>query len=347
MIFEYTEFDFAFNQAKCNIILCSLIVLGIAILGQHHSHSVTPNYKSIIISLKQPRTMEIPDSDEEEELFPDTVQNESPKFKNQHISSPVRFVERILFQLNYISSASSQQQSHDQQHEQQQSPFSTFSTIQAAQVKSLMLTLHCFFPNELLLALDILDRGLVRRLIRGSQEEVSDLENDTALPSSSLSHRLSLSQVPPMENSCNEQVEDVFLVISASSSASIFTSISARQEGIKGYEVRLTAWNCTCPTFILSAFREEVGSELDLDHNQNDDDDIHGDSVDTDEQGYNNRFGGTLTRGPTRLSPPICKHILACFLLVRCPRLFGTGEGAERHRVSVKELAGWCAGWGR
>lgn len=307
--------------------------------------------------------MEIPDSDEEEEvLFSNTNQDEHPKLQNQHISSPVQFIERILFQLS-ISALSQQQHQHQhqqqhQQHEQQQNPFSFFPDTKASQVKPLMLTLHCLFPNELLLALDILDRGLVRRLIRGNQEEVCDLENDTALPCSSLSHGISLPQVPPMENSYNEPVKEVFLVISASSSASIYTSTSARQEGIKGYEVRLSAWNCTCPTFVLSAFREETGSELNVDHDQNngndgnndddDDDDMGGNSATIADQGCTrvHRFGGTLAHGPTRLSPPICKHLLACYLLVRCPRLFGAGEGAEPHRLSAKELAGWCAGWG-
>ncbi|OJJ89460.1 uncharacterized protein ASPGLDRAFT_31158 [Aspergillus glaucus CBS 516.65] len=292
--------------------------------------------------------MEIPDSDdEEEELLPDTIQNEYPKLQNKPISSPVQFVERILFQLNNISSTPQQHHNQQQQHEQQQNPFSTLSKPQASQVKPLMLTLHCLFPNELLLALDILDRGLVRRLVRGNQEEVCDLEIDTPSPSS-FPHGLFSSQVPLVENSGREPVEDVFLVISAASSASIFTSTTTRQEGVKGYEVRLSAWNCTCPTFIFSAFRGETDSGESHHHDQSDDDYIYGNSASVAEQGCARtyHFGGTLTRGPTRLSPPSCKHLLACFLFVRCPRFFGTGEGAEPYRVSAKELAGWCAGWG-
>lgn len=292
--------------------------------------------------------MEIPDSDEEEEeeLLPDTIQDEHSKLQNQPISSPVQFVERILVQLHNISSTPQQHHNHHHQHDHQQNPFSTISITQASQVKPLMLTLHCLFPNELLLALDILDRGLVRRLVRG-KEEVRDLEIDTLFPSSSFPG-LSSSQTPLVGNSGKEPVEDVFLVISASSSASVFTSTATRQDGVKGYEVRLSAWNCTCPTFILSAFRGEADSEESHHHDQSDDDYMYGNSASVVEQGCTRtyRFGGTLTRGPTRLSPPSCKHLLACFLLVRCPRLFGTGEGAEPHRISAKELAGWCAGWG-
>lgn len=292
--------------------------------------------------------MEIPDSDEEEEeLLPDTIQNDDSKHQNQPMSSPVQFVERIVFQLNNISSTPQQHHNHQPQQEQQKNPFSTLSNTQASQIKPLMLTLHCLFPNELLLALDILDRGLVRRLVKGNQE-VCDLGINTHFPSSSFAHGLSSSQVPPVENSGKEPIEDVFLIISASSSVSNLTSTTTRQEGVRGYEVRPSAWNCTCPTFILSAFGGEADSEESHHHDQSDDDYMYRNFASVAEQGCirTYRFGGTLTRGPTRLSPPSCKHLLACFLLVRCPSLFGSGEGAEPHRVSAKELAGWCADWG-
>ncbi|GAB1211069.1 hypothetical protein ATERTT37_000181 [Aspergillus terreus] len=88
------------------------------------------------------------------------------------------------------------------------------STLAASHptLKPLLLTLHCIFPNELLLALDILDRRLVRRLIR-----------DDNAPTN---HRAS-------------QAEDLFYVISASappprSAESDPLSLSLSQ---KGYEL--------------------------------------------------------------------------------------------------------------
>ncbi|KAJ5164730.1 uncharacterized protein N7500_006560 [Penicillium coprophilum] len=151
-------------------------------------------------------------------------------------------------------------------------------------LKPLMLTLHCLFPNDFLPALDILDRKLVRRII----------------------------------SDCAE-TEDVFIVISAAPSL-------ASQ---KGYEVRLRAWNCSCPTFTLSAYRDQSPMN-DPANEQN-------------QLPYS--FGGTLARGTARVSPPTCKHILACILHVRCPELFGV-DGDGRFPVSMEELAGWCAGWG-
>jgi hypothetical protein len=55
--------------------------------------------------------------------------------------------------------------------------------------------------------------------------------------------------------------------------------------------------------------------------------------------------GGTLARGTARVSPPTCKHILACILHARCPELFGV-DADGKFIVSKEELAGWCAGWG-
>lgn len=174
--------------------------------------------------------------------------------------------------------------------------------------KPLLLTLHCIFPNELLLALDILDRRLVRRLIR-----------DDNAPTN---HRAS-------------QAEDLFYVISASappprSAESDPLSLSLSQ---KGYEVRLRAWNCSCPSFAMAAFRAPAGSD---------------DEEEEQQGGEGNGvyvFGGSLTRGATRRAPPVCKHLLACLLAVRCPGLV-EGDDAVCVRVSREVLAGVCAGFG-
>jgi hypothetical protein len=184
------------------------------------------------------------------------------------------------------------------------------STLAASHptLKPLLLTLHCIFPNELLLALDILDRRLVRRLIR-----------DDNAPTN---HRAS-------------QAEDLFYVISASapplrSAESDPLSLSLSQ---KGYEVRLRAWNCSCPSFAMAAFRAPAGSD---------------DEEEEQQGGEGNGvyvFGGSLTHGTTRRAPPVCKHLLACLLAVRCPGLV-EGDDAVCVRVSREVLAGVCAGFG-
>ena len=284
--------------------------------------------------------MEIPDSDDDDEAqwFPEASQNDQHHQQNKPISA-AQFIDRVLSQLNTTIIQQDQHQHPSQPNNQ--NPFSTLSPSKLSRVKPLMLTLHCLFPNELLLALDILDRGLVRRLVNEDEDQDHNDEevHSFSFPSSASS---------PIEKS--KPAEAIFLVISTSNS-----STTPREEE-KGYEVRLQAWNCTCPSFTISAFRdpEEPDPELDSDNVDVDvgvDIDIHSEppsstgSTSNTTEAY--RFGGTLTRGFTRSSPPVCKHLLACVLLVRCPRLFGAGAGPHsRLVVSAKELAGWCAGWG-
>ncbi|PWY65335.1 hypothetical protein BO70DRAFT_254620, partial [Aspergillus heteromorphus CBS 117.55] len=210
-------------------------------------------------------------------------------------------------------------------------PFPALNPSQIPEVKSLMLTLHCIFPNELLLALDILDRNLVKRFVRGDNPPGHPADAHVTTPPTT---------------------EDVFLVLSASTNSGITTPSAPSKPrpselDQKGYEVRLLAWNCTCPTFTLAGFRNLLGPEVD---------ENEGSSLlrpDLNEpprrpvalQSHYS-FGGTLTRGLTKSSPPaVCKHLLACLLKVRCPGLFGHREN-DAVSVSAAELAGWCAGWG-
>lgn len=220
------------------------------------------------------------------------------------------------------------------QDRQPQNPLSRLPASELSKVKPLMLTLHCLFPNDLLPALDILDRGLVRRLVRADSPDPTPTVPGEA-QGTSQEPELGTDQPPPME--------DMFLVISASAArpcSAAPPSASTTYEPEKAYEVRLHAWNCTCPTFALSAFRD-LASGLDFSaaRPSSPAERLH------DQGPVAYPFGGTLTCATDRDSPPVCKHILACALFARCPGLFGaTGDG--RCVVFMEELAGWCAGWG-
>lgn len=179
----------------------------------------------------------------------------------------VHFLDQLVIQLSSNSQPS-------RVENESQSPLTRLTPDQLTQVKPLVLTLHCLFPDELLLALDLLDRGLVRRL---ASEEAT---------------------------STHKAGGETFFVTSSTASP------PGHQKG-KSYEVRLQAWNCTCPTFSLLEFRDTPPS---------------------DERGAGHQ-----------LSPPVCKHLLACVLSMRCPGLFGRGDSRG---VSAGELAGLCAGWG-
>ena len=107
------------------------------------------------------------------------------------------------------------------------------------------------------------------------------------------------------------------------------TSIDATSS----YEVRLRAWNCSCPAFAFAAFPASVvGMEG------------QGEAMLNEEQerdtGAGWKFGGVGLGGGT---PPVCKHLLACVLGEWCELFKGF---IEERDVSVEEAAGWAAGWG-
>lgn len=203
------------------------------------------------------------------------------------------------------------------------------------------MTLHFFFPHEFIPALDLLDRGLVTRLMIGSLSSPSNVSDN-----------------------------EVFYVQSASSQTKTtrqrrhhYTSVSSAN-----YEVRLGAWNCTCPAFALSTFSRltDLKSNGDADDNREplqnslagaDHDNVEFYDSAQPQTDFDWRFGGTFTRTLSdseygtdserrgaSVSVPVCKHILAALLGKYTPGLFGSG--VQLRTVSGEEGAGWAGGWG-
>ncbi|PKY02413.1 hypothetical protein P168DRAFT_183586 [Aspergillus campestris IBT 28561] len=278
------------------------------------------------------------------------------------IPSPntVQFVDHLVSQLqDYTTATTTDPDGNDYSGSlrhprlvQNASAFPRALASRMPQVKQLMLTLHCLFPNELLLALDILDRGLVRRYqVEHQHQHQQDCHrhqavNETATDSESPDNALHDRQ--EAQSPGNTPLSDgVFFVISTSSPGPSLTPDTRSRvpcTGQKGYEVRLHAWNCSCPIFALAAYRdpgpEDTHSHL-----------PPSPTTAPTHQSNSSRpcsFGGALTHGATKLTPPVCKHLLACFLAARCPGVFD-GEVSSASSVTVlteDELACWCAGWG-
>ncbi|KAL4747182.1 hypothetical protein BDW72DRAFT_183369 [Aspergillus terricola var. indicus] len=259
---------------------------------------------------------------------------------------------------------------------------SAFPISQVANLKTLMLTLHCIFPNEFLLALDILDRGLVRRVC---SHACSQRNTSTGSENGEDENEHATETQTQLKDSSQTGKEDFFFVTSASTISSTPKPPSSasqhpggdhhqapRQRQAwqeKGYEVRLQAWNCTCPFFTISAFRDmapELSSpSSSSDQTVNADGDGNGkatpnrvgyanfsavagaDTVDTIADTDTYSFGGTLPLHQES-APPVCKHILACLLAALCPGL-GVNGGDEEHlfvTLDREEIAALCAGWG-
>ena len=182
--------------------------------------------------------------------------------------------------------------------------------------RNLFITLHCLFPAELLPALDLLDRRLVTKLTR--------LCNPAAVaPDAQTAVYYVRSARGGRRESERERQRD-------------------RERESESYEVRLTAWNCSCPAFTLSAFARafegvsaggeavrEEGLRMGKERGK------LGSDI-----GWS--FGG-LGLGSDEGLSPVCKHLLACVLAEQCPLLEGY---VERRMVGKEEIAGWAAGWG-
>ncbi|WEW61831.1 hypothetical protein PRK78_007327 [Emydomyces testavorans] len=225
-------------------------------------------------------------------------------------------------------------------------PLTSLPPETLSKTKPLLLTLHCLFPNELLLALDILDRKLVRRYISPDPHASTDPTHGALFVLSSSSNP-STQPVPSRPD--------------ARDNADVHPALSStphhHHAGLylpeKYYEIHLHSWNCTCPAFTLASF---LATADDGDISESDD---HGDAELQSPVLLNNddgviardwRFGGTLTRrvadgrsgDGTSYSPAICKHLLACVLASQCPALFG--HGVEQVVVSEAEMAALYAG---
>ncbi|KAI9819806.1 MAG: hypothetical protein M1832_003881 [Thelocarpon impressellum] len=180
--------------------------------------------------------------------------------------------------------------------------------------RQLFVTLHCVFPNELLPALDLLDRRLVTRLVRAADDD--DGGGGGGGGGGGRTARRS----------------SVYYVRSSQPLSRHHLSSAARTS----YEVRLGAWSCSCPAFTYAAFPSAPAT--------------HAPPLtpSAPEPGRSGHFGGLSldardAEGATPL-PPVCKHLLACALADRSAPLLE--DYVAELEASADELAGWAAGDG-
>ncbi|KAI9880479.1 MAG: hypothetical protein M1830_002831 [Pleopsidium flavum] len=180
--------------------------------------------------------------------------------------------------------------------------------------KRLFLTLHCLFPNEFLPALDLLDRQLITRTTIGALGD----END----------RVTIDDTRASENV-------VYYVRSSQPTRASRYQSTAALGGATSYEVRLEAWNCSCPAFTFSAFSNVAIDRGVTDYSKEEEEEDE-DNV----QGQEWRVGGLMVG---KDGMPVCKHLLACVLVERCGLLSGF---REEKVIGRAEAAGLGAGWG-
>lgn len=239
-----------------------------------------------------------------------------------------------------------------------------------ARHRPLFTTLHVFFPSLLLPALDLLDRGLVTRLL-GPGEAGAALPAGGRSPAhqDQGSHEQEDGGGPQVRDSTAAPSSSVYLVRSAQkptrrpygggdapATAPAATTASGSAGSQRTYVVHTTAWNCTCAAFAFSAFPPLAGAPSLLvpapsgpqdpvpavSIMDDGDDAEEGKEEDAEGEGGTGpwQFGGVSFDGCTGAGgmPPCCKHLLACVLAERwgC----GLGRYVAQRQVGREEMAG-------
>jgi hypothetical protein len=218
--------------------------------------------------------------------------------------------------------------------------------------KKQLLSLQVLFPNEFLPALDLLDRRLVTRLRIGDLDKDQGAgavtgEGDTSTIHSDEPAATGSHHMPDEDQTMVDADAPDTIVASHSNSNAIYYVGSAQQRSSRystsydnttSYEVRLVAWNCSCPAFAFAAFPATHPEPMIPTYDPENEEE---DAPTWKAESGSWLFGG-MSLGDA--IPPVCKHLLACVLVEKCSGLFG--GFVEERMVSVEEAAGWAAGWG-
>lgn len=202
----------------------------------------------------------------------------------------------------------------------------------------------------LLQALDLLDRGLVTRLI----SQPTESEQEVPLPVSAQAPEVWPPQahihLPPSsshpESKIDEQEKEKRNAMYSVRSSQPTKGRHASLIGGMVYFVHLVSWNCSCAAFAFSAFpASSYGSAgVPWDLSQDGDDEVLEMSMGVEQEeglaGW--EFGGLSLDGTgDRGGVPVCKHLLACVLGERWGDVLG-GYVKEK-KVSREEIAGYGA----
>jgi hypothetical protein len=189
----------------------------------------------------------------------------------------------------------------------------------------------------LLQALDLLDRGLVTRVVLRDLTAPSENTGERVVPPQVHVHLA--SSHPEIETrgerSGNKRKRNaVYLVRSSQPQKSRFNASPSASAPGTIYTVRLEAWDCSCAAFAFSAFPGgSSGSTWKMG-------DEGEDESDGEVRGKGEwEFGGLCSDGEEGGSVPTCKHLLACLLGERWEGMLG-GYVKER-TVGREEMAGF------
>lgn len=200
----------------------------------------------------------------------------------------------------------------------------------------LLSTLHVLFPSLLLPALNLLDRGLVTRVLRKGRTESrgdqhgsegrGDQPEESGEGTAAGAQEADGVKVGDIENA----QRGGFHVV-----RSLASTMKRREAGY--YIVFLDGWNCTCPTFAFDAFPPMSSTSGPM----KDEEFESGAGSEKTEERWT--FGGLSTDGQEGFgaSIPCCKHLLACVLAEQWGDVLGSYVPVKR--LGTGEMAGLIA----
>ncbi|KIW93062.1 uncharacterized protein Z519_06912 [Cladophialophora bantiana CBS 173.52] len=269
--------------------------------------------------------------------------------------SQTSLLNAILKTLSHLSEVkASQQDNQVPTHLPNYPQHASHNGIQALPIsdrdraRSVFLTLHALFPHELLPALDLLDRGLVTKLVvelaalriddQGMAKGRGSVDEDRSV--------LECSDLQLQLQSNGKSWGTFYIQSSSTTDRPTSTRQFHSRRGNTSttgpiYEVSLDSWNCTCPAFSVSVF-QSLNLRFNQDFGANEDDVVGrvGDSKRKMKDDW--KFGGTATIKMGRV--PSCKHLMAATLAKVAPSLFT--DGVKETIVSREEVVAWGGGWG-
>ncbi|CAD6505650.1 BgTH12-01140 [Blumeria graminis f. sp. triticale] len=210
--------------------------------------------------------------------------------------------------------------------------------------QAILITLHALFPPPMLLqALDLLDRGLVTRIVLTSHHVSREQDDPHALQQPAISNT-NLSADSPNVMHHNPALEikvrsgsigGMYQVCSTqpkkrAPKRSSYRNTSSSAE--KYYTVYLTAWNCSCADFTFSLFPALLVDSVSSKNSKNDIEDAK-----VDNESVEWEFGGVRRKNATE-TVPICKHLIACLIGERWGKLLGSY--VKERQVNREEMAG-------
>ncbi|GAB7340670.1 hypothetical protein MBLNU457_7062t1 [Dothideomycetes sp. NU457] len=220
-------------------------------------------------------------------------------------------------------------------------------------IRQIFLTLHILYPNELLPALDLLDRGLIYHLF--PTPETATKQSCPPPQKQKRIYHVRSAQEPPSWQRRQQQTHHSHRTEMDDADAA--AGADEMRTDVTYYETRPWSWNCTCPAFVFAAFPATAFSSAPPHHHHHHHQHHHQDPVNLtdshdedpraqiseghDVVGQRKWIAGGLMKGN---DAPICRHLLACVLAEHCRALFG--RFVKEREVSADEIVAWGAGWG-